>query len=79
MKEGDKINYTITKKTARGRYTISAKEGVFVKSFEGGKSLVKAKNGRFIEVETVNIRPIKKQNALTEAILKAGDKYKNDL
>jgi dTDP-4-dehydrorhamnose reductase len=70
VKQGDKISYTVCRKKGRG-YTLSSRKGVFIKSFNGGTSLVKAKNGRTIIINTSSIRKADKRNALTESILKA--------
>lgn len=71
FKENDKINYVITKRMSKNKYSISAKDGIFVKYCEDDVySIVKTKNGRLVIAKTSNIRHRNKKNALTEAIVK---------
>ena len=66
LKHGDRVSYTRTVRRGN-QISISARKGTLM-SINGQLALIRAQNGRMIQVDVGNVRPANKLNALTEAM-----------
>jgi hypothetical protein len=68
MKQGDKVQYTVTKKVGRG-FKISSREGFFEDDLNDGTCKIRTKNGRYVIKSFNFVTPVNQRNALTKMLV----------